>query len=137
MTLPTSDQDGVDPALPCKQAYLPTGVRQMIEGIFHGIEVAPTRYAVANRHRAAAAEVAQRAEPFTTVVHAGPQFVVLIEAPADERQRGEEVPGAGGRRFIEQLPRDDKLRRVGPGGDDPEIARESMIAEGNAAALSL
>src|SRR5688572_21730221 len=101
----------------------------MRHGLLDRIEVAAAGNAVTDSDSTAASNITKRAEPFAAVANIGLEDVVLIQAPTDQRQRGEEISGTGGRRGIQQFPGHDKIWRAGPRGNDPEVADQAMVAE--------
>src|SRR5439155_26336439 len=96
--------------------------RQQVDRLLDRGKVAMRLFAVADRDRAAAADLAERPEAMPAVMDMRRRRSIGIEAPGDAGKRGDKNPRPRGRRPVRQRPWDDYVGRVRPRGDDPIVA---------------
>src|SRR4029077_10829022 len=102
-----ADRAGI---LAAQHADFPAIGWQGVDRVLDGAELAMAGMAVTNDDRAATPELAERAEARATVDDLAGHFLPH-QAPADQGQAPEEPPWADRLRPIEQVPRDDNVRR--------------------------
>ncbi|MET0253377.1 MAG: hypothetical protein ABW214_05045, partial [Terrimicrobiaceae bacterium] len=94
------------------------------------IEIAMRPLAIADQKCATTPLITERTKARATIVDFS-RYFLPNQAPANERKTSKQPPRSGRCCLIEQVPWNDYVRRVRARGDNPIIAREAEIAEGD------